>query len=89
MEGIVKISRITAQAIATLSVQAFTLGERLADEGVGQETASEFITELRHKRVIDTRNYTYVYMPDLGGSAYAKAKPANPPQPVAEHQTLC
>lgn len=67
MEGIIKVSRITAEAICTLSVQDFIFGERLADEGEGEQTAHDMLTEMKANRILDTTHYTYLYMPDIGG----------------------
>lgn len=79
MEGIVKISRITAQATATLTREEFTLTERLADEGKGEEKALGLLDQLIKKRVLWTPHWCYIYIADQRGGVHAVANSTTPP----------
>ena len=62
MEGIVKVNKVTAQAIETLSVEAWLMGERIAGESEGE--IQEALSKLMDKRVLDRGRYTFLYMPE-------------------------
>ncbi len=79
MEGIVKISKITAQAICTLSPDEFLLGERLAEEGIEAESLAQKTLEiLKEKERYDTEEWLYIYIPDQRGRLYAHIKQSQP-----------